>query len=143
MKTLVIVDMQPKFQSSQKEELIENVKKQITVANLNNWPIILLEFGGFGPTDQRILDALSTIEYYKKTKDNDDGSEEVNETIEEFGLPRTVRLCGVNTNCCVYETYRGLADQGYPLEVVKNACNCVYSELTEPHPKKFDRATIV
>ena len=50
-------------------------------------------------------------------KHTDDGSHEVNGVIRELTKSRNFRICGVNTDQCVYFTTRGLKILRYRVEV--------------------------
>lgn len=59
-------------------------------------------------------------------KGDDNGSHEVRKTIKDNKLPsRRVRVCGVNTDCCVLETVCGLnrSMKQTKIEIIPKACN--------------------
>lgn len=127
--TLVIVDMQPHFVAANTPGVIVGVTREILEAKRRKSGIIFLEYK---PTDEmgRTHEGLfSLIKGYphkaRVTKDDDDGSLEVVKALRRRGFAKhTLRVCGVNTDCCVYETIVGLLDRldRSKIEVVKDAC---------------------
>lgn len=125
--TLVVVDMQPVFEASRHPDTIIAVTTEILAAKQKKWPIILVEYKGCGRTHGG-FDALLRG-YPRKArigKWNDDGSAEVIRTLVRREFPyQTLRVCGVNTDCCVWATVHGLLNrlEKSKVEVVKRACN--------------------
>lgn len=133
--SLVVVDMQPQFQTSQKPETLTHVKSLLEKAIQDKAAIIFLEFEGWGPTNSMLK---ATVEGYNnvhfQSKDQNDGSNEVVKLIEDNDLSHElIRVCGVNTNYCVRETVVGLLDKFNDcpvktnikkIEVSKNGTNC-------------------
>src|SRR6185436_16930036 len=101
--TLVIVDMQATFGAANSRRVRENCKREILQAMESNSPIIFVEYIGQGPTIPslvRLTDDYDRVFITRKGDDN--GSREVRKTIKDNKLPaRRVRVCGVNTDCCV------------------------------------------
>jgi len=135
MYTLVVVDMQPQFRSSQNQTTKKSVNNLLKKAVKDKAAIIFLEFGGYDRTDSELM---ATVQGYKRafyrTKHENDGSDEVLETIQKQALPRRkLKVCGVNTNYCVRETVEGLIDKfndksgiGKVIEVDSKAVNCAF-----------------
>ena len=125
---LTIIDMQPRFPSSQNSDTIAGVLRLIAKAIERNWPVILVEFYAHGVTDERITEALRDYPLcVRELKYNEDGSEEIWETCVEHELPGSrFIICGVNTHACVKETVFGMARlmPDSAIEIVKDACNC-------------------
>lgn len=125
---LTIIDMQPRFPSSQDANTIAGVLRLIAKAIERNWPVILVEFYAHGPTDERITNALDGYAgLVREFKFNEDGSEEIWEACVEHELPGSrFIVCGVNTHACVKDTVFGMARlmPDSAIEVVKDACNC-------------------
>lgn len=133
MYTLVVVDMQPAFRSSQNQETLDRVNELIQQAIKDDAPIVFLEFGGYEKTDSRLL---ASVEGYKQAhfqvKYENDGSFHVKKTIDAHDLPTgTIRVCGVNTNYCVRETVLGLIEKNLTkkIEVSKKGTNCNFYHL--------------
>ena len=138
MYTLVVVDMQPKFATSQKQSTKDRVQELILQAIEDDAGIVFLEFLGYDKTDSKLV---ATVEGYKKahfqTKQENDGSFQVIEIIKKNKLPaKTVRVCGVNTNYCVRETVQGLLERveetgiARKIEVSKSGTNCSWDHQT-------------
>jgi len=151
MYTLVVVDMQPMFSTSQKLRTKAAVNRLLKKAIKDNAPIIFLEYTRYGRTDPALL---ATVEGYEsvhfRTKHTDDGSEEVHEVINAHNLPKKIRICGVNTNYCVRATIMGLLDK-FPMtgiaesiEVHEKACNSSWAhDLAIEDFKYLDQVSVV
>lgn len=125
---LTIIDMQPRFPSSQNSDTIAGVLRLIAKAIERNWPVILVEFYAHGATDERITDALNGYAgLVREFKYNEDGSEEIWEACVEHELPGSrFVICGVNTHACVKDTVIGMARlmPDTAIEIIQDACNC-------------------
>jgi hypothetical protein len=123
MHTLVIIDMQASFKSSNNLRLTRSIFREIDLSKRHNWPIVILEYKNHGHTHRNIINRIGR--YSKKkisTKTIDDGSFEANTKICNLTKCRRVRLVGVNLNACVIDTARGLKGLGYKVEIVNDAC---------------------
>jgi len=132
--TLIIVDMQACFSASTKKTVQRNCQIEIRKAIKNNANIVFLEFEGYGPTLSSLTDIVADANYsknYRAIKPINDGSESVLSLLRKKKLPRTnFRVCGVNTDCCVYSTVEGLdvkISKNLKIEVVSKACGSQYS----------------
>lgn len=124
--TLIVVDMQATFTSAKNINTVIAVAAEITKARESNCPIIFLEYEGCGQIHRGFLELLRNYPYKAVVrKCTDDGSEEVVRTIKRRKFEdRHLRICGVNTDACVWATCRGLLKKtNCTLEVVRNACN--------------------
>jgi nicotinamidase-related amidase len=137
--TLVIVDMQPGFSAANDERTINGVLDEIRSAIALGAPVVLIESdrAKYGKTHNVLLDALAsynpdlwTVET-KFWRYGDDysphsGALQVDEACEVFGFTtRRFRVCGVNTDICVFFTAMQLGKR-FPatsLEIVMRACN--------------------
>jgi nicotinamidase-related amidase len=126
-KTLVIVDMQPIFRASREPNTVIAVAHEIVVAKQNNHPIVIVEYAQSGRTHAGFDDLLKGYRHKARiSKWNDDGSVEVIRALKRRNFPmQTIRVCGVNADCCVYETVTGLLYRlsKTQIEIVKKACN--------------------
>lgn len=126
MYTLVVVDMQPGFDGALGSRVRANCLREIKQAMQDNAPIVFLEFNGYGDTMPELLDPVSNYEnYHQYTKSVDDGGPEVRDAVVEHGLPKKFKVCGINTDCCVHATVRGLTNF-FPMamiEVIADACD--------------------
>lgn len=138
--SLVIVDMQPGFHSSQQPWLIENISREIRLAKRRREPIVLLRYHGGSEehkdcwkVDSRIINAIGN---YSKvalmTKDVADGSEQVIEGLKkmkEFPV-KQIKITGVNTDACVAETVNSLSEK-LPLANIIVIADCCHSESAD------------
>jgi len=120
--------MQGYFKASKQSSVKKNVLKQIALAMKDNAPIVFVEYEGCGSTLPSLTNLPKNNSYnniYKIKKTEDDGSDVIRSALRSNKLPRTyVRVCGVNTDCCIYETVNGLSGAlpKTKIEVVENAC---------------------
>ena len=123
--TLVVVDMQYRFRASRNKRVRDNCIREVKLAMKRQSDIILLEYIGFGKTLPSIKNAISS---YPKAivvrKGDDDGSKEVAKAIKSYKLSRKLRVVGVNTDCCVYQTTSSLSlKHHFSIDVITKACN--------------------
>ena len=112
--TLVIIDMQAKFKASKKVH--QRVLQEIELAKQKNAGIIILEYGGHGPTNAELLKAAYSnyTKVFRVAKGQDDGSREIANIIRipnnkrRALLSNNLRICGVNTDACVQRTVEAL-----------------------------------
>lgn len=133
MYTLIVIDMQYSFEAASNVRLINNCKLQIKNAIENRATIIFLEYQDCGS----IIDSLLKIsdsydQKYFISKIDDDGSYEVYDVIYRNKLPnKTIKICGVNTDCCVYHTVSGLTARipDSSIIVLSDSCYSNYNHL--------------
>lgn len=124
--TLVVVDMQDEFDAALNPSVVIGVTKEILRAIKTNSPVLFLEYKNCGPTHRGLLDLVKG--YPRKariTKAGDDGSLEAIKAVQRKEWPfRHMRVCGVNTDCCVWSTVEGILKrtENTQVEVVKEAC---------------------
>lgn len=116
---LVVVDMQWDFYTSRIKSVIEACKKEIILAKKRNAAIIFLEYDGFGKTMPQLRKVAKDYAFtYTALKDRQDGSSEVIDIFETLEIkPRTIRVCGVNTDQCVRSTVHGLMYVGHKMKI--------------------------
>lgn len=124
---LLIVDMQPQFPAASGKTIIKNCKREIRKAMQEKASIIFLEYMGCGTTNDSLLSLTDGYEQvWTQEKSSDDGSDVASSLIWKYSLSRThIKVCGVNTDCCVKETVRGLISV-FPkaeIDVIGDACN--------------------
>lgn len=128
--TLVVIDMQSYFTSAHNRKTLKSVKSLISQAMKDRQPIILVEYSDCGssmPSLYRLTEHYSYL--YVIRKQQDDGSAEISRLIRGMKLPATnIKVCGVNTDCCVYESVMGLKRRmrNTNFEIVENACWSTY-----------------
>lgn len=136
--TLVVIDMQTCFEAAVRDKTIAAVQNEINNAIEKNAPIIFVEYlsedGTRYPTDERLFNLVSDYDsVFIALKDEDDGHKPILEILVEYELPSSLRVCGVNTNHCVYYTVAAL-NRLLPLYwpesdivVVAEACDAIHS----------------
>lgn len=130
---LIVIDMQRKFPAA--EHVLGEVIKHIQRARRRSEWILVLEYEGIGHTMRRITDELKGYDkVIRKLKWRDDGSPFVLDALmlgwrSDWGLshltrriPRTFKVCGVNTGACVYATVLGLNQMDAKITVLSKAC---------------------
>ena len=125
--TLVIVDMQPTFAASKNPNTIIAIANEIILAKQKRHGIMIVEYSGSGQTYSGFDNLLRGYLHKAKIKKNDDdGSNEIIRALNRRNFPQQVlRVCGVNTDCCVHDTVVGLLRKLHKtkVEVIKDACN--------------------
>lgn len=125
MYTLVVVDMQSYFKTTGEPSVIKACQREIKLAIRRKAGIIFLEFGSFGDTMAELKDLVTGYDKaYFAVKNRNDGSAQVYSLITRHNLYHNVRVTGVNTSYCVYETVVGLTSYHGSVTVVADACNC-------------------
>lgn len=124
--TLVVVDMQSAFEAACSFDVVVGVTEQILYAKQQQWPIVILEYEGCGETHEALIKLLKNYRHKARIKKFDnDGSIEVIRCIRRRNFPHNrLRVCGVNADCCVYETVEGLINrlEFSQVELAKDAC---------------------
>ena len=134
--TLVVIDMQARFKSSDKALL--GCLDVIETAKADKASILLLEYDGCGPTLLRITKAIETHPpqlVATAIKNHDDGAKVVLSTCKrkKFPTDRFV-VCGVNAEACVLKTVKTLAEEVQKkhkrprIKVAKNAIASQWSQ---------------
>jgi len=125
MYTLVVVDMQDTFKFAKEPAVIKACQREIKLAIRRNYGIIFLEFEYCGNTISELKNLVNGYgKAYFAIKSRDDGSREAIELINQHNLYHNIRIVGVNTSYCVYETVEGLTNYHGKITVVADACNC-------------------
>jgi nicotinamidase-related amidase len=131
MYTLVVVDMQPHFNAANGRRIIKNCKRELNKAMSVHAAIVFVEYFGSFPTVKELTNVTKHYHrVYTTYKHVDDGSEQVEQLISDWHLAaKKVRVCGVNTDCCVWATVNGLTSRlpRSTIEVVADACDSDYN----------------
>lgn len=118
--TLVIIDMQPEFEASNSFITINACKREILKSKSKDEPILFVEYADDYEWSETYCEVTSPTHAcltelalgYKKaqfvSKMDSDGSNEVVDVINSNKLPNTLRICGVNADCCVSDTVVGI-----------------------------------
>lgn len=125
---LVIIDVQDKFLCRLTDACAERVVERATwLARVAGWlqvPVLVTaeEVPVMGPTTSRIAEALppGTREYDKMVFDLA-GQDDIRSAVGDFERG-TVILLGLETDVCVAQSALGLAQAGYRVAVVSDAC---------------------
>jgi nicotinamidase-related amidase len=145
---LVVVDMQEYFDAANNEKTLKEVKKQIQLAKKRNGPIIFLEYAESGKTKKELLDLVKNYKHkYIETKYNDSGADKIIRVIKRGKLgEKNIRICGVNSDCCVLETTKDLITRlpKSKINVIKKACN-TYNKVKGwfYYPKKIKNLILI
>ena len=121
--TLAVVDMQYGFNTAKEELTIQGCAEQIKLAIKNKNPIVFVEYEECGETLEELVKLTNKYENrFFIEKERDDGSRELKQAIREEKLPKNIRICGVNFECCVFDTARSLT-QNHETTLVATAVN--------------------
>lgn len=120
---LCIIDMQPVgFNNS--NLIIENVLQLVREAVVDKAFIVIAQFKRCGETHINIINEIQKYPYKKYVWHNkNDKSKPIQEVLKNIFV-RQMKVCGVNTECCVIETVHGLTKKFHiPIKVIEKACN--------------------
>lgn len=122
---LIVVDMQTIFKASNRPEVRAECGNLVKQAVIDGMIIVFLEYIDNGRTKiplRRIVRGYDKA-YFVEKEDND-GSNELAELFWGMDIPNNFKVCGVNTDMCVFETVQGMAswDRKPKIEVVCKAC---------------------
>lgn len=134
MPVVVVIDLQPHFAASCDKRLLANAERELRRARENNWPVMVVEYAGYGKTHDCLRNVLKGYKPKKVvTKSMDDGSNDIIGHCDQLEWPKEHFIVfGVNANACVRQTVDGLSGK-LPLakiEVIKDACNQDYQWKT-------------
>ena len=145
-KTLVIVDMQEKFMHAEETyEIIPNICFLVEHAIYNNWPIIVVEYNGWGDTNLDIRETIGEYPHQKTIIKNDcDGGQKVIDYINNTLWPLNFVVCGIFGDMCVPLTVIGLFNNSNLVEVdvVTDAIYPEYSSSSRRQEKEITTSDI-
>ena len=126
--TLCIIDMQEDFPASQNQLTINAILRMIALFRSRNFPIIAVEFCGFGKTLPELREALKGYERVRTVqKFGDNGADEISQACIDMGINVSCHgefyVTGINTGACVRRTVDGLLRLQNRVVVVRKACN--------------------
>lgn len=125
--------MQPYFKAAKEKWVVAGVINQIRLAKQRSAGIVVVEYKGCGRTHPKILNALKGYQrVVNAKKEQDDGTLAILNAIKRnFFSEDRIRVCGVNTSCCVMDTIEGLSlvFPNSEIQVVADSCNDEYSHL--------------
>jgi hypothetical protein len=138
--TLVVVDMQFGFWSSQACWLQDNILREINIAKNNKQGIIVLEYERDfnGRTYKELINPIRNYPFKKIVEKNDcDGSEEIMELCREHSFlnKKWFKVCGVLLDECVSDTVISLYEQteNAKIEILMDCCNYHKDSFTEKY----------
>jgi len=135
MYTLVIIDMQDNFAAAKYKSVQYGCISEIEQAIKRNAPIVFVEYRYSGKTVESLKQLIAAVKYenvHTVTKTTNNGASAINKLLQRKKLPKNhLRVCGVNTDCCVLETIEGFnsmyRNRNFLIEVVLNACGSEHS----------------
>lgn len=121
---LIIIDVQEKLFPliSDKEKILENMRKLIRFAKIINMPIILTEQypRGLGSTVPEIKELIPDVQPIEKLEFSCFGSEKFRIALKELNV-KTIIIAGIETHICVAQTSIEGIKNGYRVCVVVDA----------------------
>lgn len=135
MHLLLVVDMQPRWSTSNNLELQKEIQQLILWSMFHGCPIMFVEYRPAAlklPTEYSTQESLMKLvrnegyDRYKvipKAKVN--GTREILEACAFVGYPTNrILVTGVDANCCVFQTVEGIAHKkpDSTIKVIRNAC---------------------
>lgn len=135
MYTLAVIDMQEDFlqrithNKKSTKRVIDNCKAEIAKAIKDKANILFVEYSNYGETIADLTDLAKKAKYKKHfhtVKADDNGAAEISDSIKTHRLTQDkIKICGINTEYCVYATVRGLISQmkTAEIEVIADACD--------------------
>ncbi len=124
---LLVIDVQERLVTAMDSprEVINNCTKLVAVARRMGVPFLITEQypKGLGQTIVDVRRAAGEkTEYFEKLEFSVLHNEKIAEALKNTGR-RQIIICGVETHICVLQTAMELAEQGYEVFVVSNACS--------------------
>ena len=127
---LIVIDMQPGFGAT--ESVLDAVVHEVKKARRRNEWVLVVEYEARGRTPYRITRELKGYKKYDKViKERNDGGTAIFNRLTRrrwsFSYPVVPRashfkVCGINTDACVFETVRSLSYLKGKVTVLSHAC---------------------
>ena len=134
MHALVVIDMQTGFRAADNPELVVNVLEEIRLAKVRGDVIFVLEYDGYGPTRDDVWEAVrwyGLAHVLRKTMNNGADDIEIYANARRIAIDAW-KVCGINTDACVYDTVIGLAlITDDPISVLLHACYSLFRGADE------------
>jgi len=129
--TLLVIDVQPYFDSANSERVVRNCRREIRQAMKDKAAVLLVEYDRCGDSNKSLAKMVKKYDRgFIVKKAHDDGSSEIKEIITRHRLPKSrIKVTGVNTNACVQGTVKGLVAKSksiskrFNISVIADACN--------------------
>lgn len=126
---LIVIDMQAAFHAANNPKTIASCVRLLQEAVANQRMIMFVEYKWNGRTLPQLLSVVKNypLTYFVKKMDDDGAYQIQNAFYKCRTYPKNLIVCGVNTDCCVYDTVRSLMEsKKFDISVVKDACNTVW-----------------
>lgn len=124
--TRIVIDAQPFFDAANTPDFVVGLTAELLQAKQEGAHVLFVEYRDSGRTHQSVLNLLRGYPRKRRlVKQADDGSREIARVLLDHAIPRDVlRVCGVNSDCCVLSTVNGLRGRlpQTQIQVVKSAC---------------------
>ncbi|MEM1581763.1 MAG: hydrolase [candidate division WOR-3 bacterium] len=121
---LLIIDVQEKLFPliSDKENILQNIRKLIRFAGIISMPVILTEQypKGLGPTIPEVKELLPEVQPIEKMEFSCFGSERFREVLKKLGV-KTLVIAGIETHICIVQTSIEGVNNGYEVCVISDA----------------------
>lgn len=127
-ETLVLIDMQPRFDAARSRRTIKACQREIRKAMQECNGIVYVQYNKW--VIHKELRDLTLLYSHKAvtSKKQNDGSQQILRTLKRRGFSQTqLRICGVNAGFCVYSTVAGLRKllPEARIVAVADAINCL------------------
>jgi hypothetical protein len=124
--------MQPYFKAANNKKLIYSLIQQVRKAKKQKCSILILEYKNCGKTNSLILKHL--VNYNNvifESQSENSGAKIINKLINDNIIINNIKICGINTDCCVKETVNDLLkNKKVKIELLADCC---FSEYTCNH----------
>lgn len=122
---ILIIDLQEKLVNMlEKNIIVENVSKLAKAAKILEIPIIATEQypKGLGKTVLPVRENFSEdTAIFEKISFSALDITALREILKSYGKKQVV-LCGIETHICVHQTCAALLEEGYEVNIIKDAC---------------------
>jgi nicotinamidase-related amidase len=115
---IIIVDMQDHFlktvRNPKRDQMVSCQVDVLECAAQNDYPVIVLEYRGSGPTNKEISDRVKEVrshDYLTKSRDNGFWNTELNALLRDMQIT-TLCMMGINASYCVKSTAEGGLEEG-------------------------------
>lgn len=147
MNYLIVVDVQAEFYNSESAKFNRAIENKIKEAKKKRHKIIFVEYKGCSASNQNLYDTLGSYKrFHKVTKDRNDGSGALIKRLKlKANHTTNIKLCGMYTDYCVYETFEGLHNKlpNAKFEILADACRSVDGYDRSKIFRNFTRTKII
>ena len=114
-RVLVVIDVQRGFVQDidkNRKSFVDTVRQLVRKRVRRQGHILGVHFNPTYNGDLRNFFSIRSRRYHPVEKWGQDGSLEILSELETLGLPGKLDICGVFTSACVYNTVKGLVENG-------------------------------